>query len=105
MLLKRGDFFPSRKRQFRCAGCGKESLLPTSSVLVGVVVMLVFMAFALGFARPIIKPADGMETAMDFVWAAAAFLGIVLASTWLAAWTCGRTVDHLTPWPPPKRSG
>jgi O-antigen ligase len=104
MLLRGTEFFPSRRQRFLCGACQKLSLLPLSSVLVGVVVMVVFMAFALGFAQPILKPPEGMETVWDFVAAILAFLAIALSASWLATWTCRRTVDRLDPWPRPHRA-
>ncbi len=103
MLIRRAQFFPTRRHQFQCESCRQMSLLPLSSVLVGVAVMLVFMGFALAFAQPILKPTDGMETVWDFVQAAAVFVAIAFGASWLASWVCGRTVDHLDPWPRPKR--
>ena len=105
MLLRRAEFFPTRRQQFRCGACQQTSLLPLSSVLVGVVVMVGFMAFALGFARPILKPPGGMETVWDFVAAILAFLAIAASASWLASWICRRTVDRLDPWPRPGRGG
>lgn len=102
LRLGRADFYPSRKRQFRCEACQGLALLPLSAVGIGVGAMLLFMFLAIGFARPLFER-NSMETAMDFVWATLAFLAIVFAANYLAAWVCATQVTRLDPWPRPSR--
>lgn len=98
LRLGRADFYPSRRRQFRCEACQGLALLPLSAVGIGVGAMLLSMFIALGFARPLFER-GGMETVMDFVWATLAFLAIVFGANYLAAWVCATQVTRLEAWP------
>jgi hypothetical protein len=96
--LRRARFYPSRL-PIPCPSCGALAVLPLQGVLIGLVVMIGSMVPGVLALKPLFARGS-LETVMDFVLAAAAFLGVVLASNWLATWACALAVRDLAPYRP-----